>query len=200
MATVPEDAAYYLIGIFDVELHMLYAEGDYNKRKNAALHKLHKAIAEKNIDAERLEDVIRIGGASWNNLTTLSGEQLRISDADLEQYWKWLLDGFPEHYNKKFGEAESLTELSQTAGKRMKALLAKHGVRYEDLSDLEANMQSWKEPWVRYRDKSATAQARVQALVENLWYWTKKNDDIFTGITAVRTLEDLMIWRGTWKK
>ncbi|KAH7363696.1 heterokaryon incompatibility protein-domain-containing protein [Pyrenochaeta sp. MPI-SDFR-AT-0127] len=198
--TVPEDAAYSLIGIFDVELHMLYAEGDYNKRKNAALRMLHKAIAEKNVDAEQLEDVIRIGGASWTDLSTLSHEQLVRLDTDLDEYRKWLLDGFPKQYNDRIGNAASLKELSQAAGKRMMELLANYGVRYEDLSDLEANMQSWKEPWIRYRNKSATAQARVQALVENRWYWTNKNEDVFTGIVAYRTLEDLMIWRGIWKK
>jgi hypothetical protein len=199
--TVPEDSAYCLIGIFDVELHMLYAEGDYDKRKNAALNKLHKAIAERNIDdAERLQDIVRIGGASWSDLITLSEEHLQRLDADLKDYQKWLLFEFPKQHNEWVGWSASLADLSQTAGKRMKALLAKHGVRYKDLSDLEANMQSWKEPWARYKDESLTAQARVQALVENRWYWTKKNEDVFTGITAARTFEDLMIWRGTWKK
>jgi hypothetical protein len=200
ITTVPEDSAYCLIGIFDVELHMLYAEGDYDKRRNAALNQLHIAIAAKNIDAERQQDVVRIGGASWGDLATLSEEHLRRLDLDLEEYQKWLLVEFPKQHNNWYGWSESLMDLSQTAGKRMKALLAKQGVCYEDLSHLEANMQSWKEPWARYNDESATAQARVQALVENRWFWTKKNEDVFTGITAARTFEDLMVWRGKWKK
>lgn len=198
--TVPEDAAYCLIGIFDVELPMLYAEGDYNKRKDAALQMLQKAIAEKDINAEPLGDVIRIGGASWSDLTTLGEEDLRRLDADLDEYWKWLLNWYPKQHSGKFGNAESLTELSQSAGKRMKRLLAKHGVRYEDLSDLEANTQSWKDPWVRFRNKRGTAQDRVQGLVENRLYWMKQNEEAFKGIVAFTTLEDLMIWRGTWKK
>lgn len=198
ITTVPEDAAYCLIGIFDVELHMLYAEDGYKKRKNTALDKLHRAIAEKSIDAERLEDVIRVGGASWGDLTTLSREHLQTLDTDLDAYRRWLLDEFQP--NEGYGWSASLTELSQTAGKRMKMLLATHGVRYEDLSDLEADMQTWKEPWARFKNKSATAEVRVQALLENRWYWTKKNEDVFTGITAVRTFQDLMIWRGLWKK
>jgi hypothetical protein len=199
--TVPEDTAYCLVGIFDVELHMLYAEGDYNKRKDVALHKLGKAIAEKNADTDRSEDVVRIGGASWSDLSTLSREQLRRLDTDLDEYQQWLLDGFPKELKGKvFGNSDSLTELAQAAGKRMEALLAKYGVRYKDLSDLEVNMKSWEEPWARYRNKSAAAHERVHGLVENRWYWTKKNEDLFTGITAFRTLEDLKIWRGTWKK
>jgi hypothetical protein len=200
ITTVPEDAAYCLIGIFDVELHMLYADGNYDKRKNAAQDKLHKAIAEKNNDEERRQDVVLIGGASWSDLITLSNEHLRRLDIDLEEYQKWLLVEFPKQLNEGIGWHASLTNLSQTAGKRMRVLLAKHGVRYEDLSNLEANMQSWKEPWARYKDQNVAAQARVQALVENRWYWTKKNEDVFTGITAARTFEDLKIWRGTWKK
>jgi hypothetical protein len=40
----------------------------------------------------------------------------------------------------------------------------------------------------------------VQALLENRWYWTNEHEKAFTGITAARTLEDLLIWRKIWKK
>jgi hypothetical protein len=196
--TVPEDSAYCLVGIFDVELHMLYADGDYDKRKDAAQNKLRKAIAERNNDIEASQDVVRIGGASWNDLMRLSEKDLRGLDSDLNEYQKWLLEDFPRQHKERIGDASALTALSETAGKRMKALLAKHGVRYEDLSHLKANVRSWDKPWARYLDESATAQARVQGLVENRWFWTKKNEDVFTGIVAARTLEDLMIWRKTW--
>jgi hypothetical protein len=71
--TVPEDAAYCLIGIFDVELNMLYAEGDYNKRKNAAMRRLRKAIEMEDIEPELPQEVVRIGGASWTDLIALNG-------------------------------------------------------------------------------------------------------------------------------
>jgi hypothetical protein len=81
----------------------------------------------------------------------------------------------------------------------MKKLLAKQGVHYQDLSDLGAIVKSWEKPWALYKDERATAQARVQALVENRWYWTRKNEDVCTGMIAAVTFQDLMIWRGKWK-
>jgi hypothetical protein len=138
VTTVPEDNAYCLIGIFDVELHMLYAEGNYDRRKNSAQNKLHKAIAEKQLDDERLQDVARIGGASWSSLITLSVAQLQTLDADLEEYQEWLLVDFPKQYLEREDREEDIANLLLTAGQRMKALLAKHGVRYEDLSNLKS--------------------------------------------------------------
>ncbi|KAH7382466.1 heterokaryon incompatibility protein-domain-containing protein [Phaeosphaeria sp. MPI-PUGE-AT-0046c] len=200
ITTVPEDNAYCLIGIFDVEIHMLYAEGDYSKRKAVALDKLHKAIAERGNVDER-DKVIGIGGANWNDLTALSTSQLEFLDNDLDEFQDWVLDGFAGQYRGQgqFGTPESLTKLSQEAGKRMEALLAKYKVRYDDLSDLEAGMRSWKEPWQGYRNRKAEAQARVQAFVANRWYWMKKNEDIYTGTTALVTMGALMTWRGRWK-
>ncbi|RYO17111.1 hypothetical protein AA0111_g11113 [Alternaria arborescens] len=196
VTTVPEDSAYCLIGIFDVELNMLYAEGDYHKRQGAAMRRLQRAIQVEDTESERAQDIIRIGGASWSDLVTLSEKDLRQMDLDLEAYQEWLLFEFPKQHNDGL---TNLTNISQTAGKRMKDLLAKHGVRYQDLTDLGANVKSWEKPWAVYKDERATAQARVQALVQNRWYWTKRNEDVFTGITAARTFEDLMIWRGRWK-
>ncbi|KAB2099627.1 hypothetical protein AG0111_0g12184 [Alternaria gaisen] len=199
VTTVPEDAAYCLIGIFDVEdLSMLYAEGDYNKRKDAAMKRLQKAIEEKSTGVEDIksgqpQDVVRIGGASWNDLSTLNEDQLRQLDLDLEDYQEWLLFEFP----KRWGLGLSLCEDSKAAGKRMKDLLAKHRVRYEDLSGVETSVKSWQKPWNRYNNETATAQVRVQALVENRCFFTK-HEYIMTIITAAKTFEDLMTWRGTW--
>ncbi|CAI9629219.1 unnamed protein product [Alternaria burnsii] len=196
VTTVPEDAAYCLIGIFDVELNTLYAEGDYDKRKNAAMRRLRKAIEGEITEPSSPQDVIQVGGASWIDLIALNENQLRQLDLDLQEYQEWLLLEFPKQHNDGLA---SLTDLSQNAGKRMKALLAKQGVDYQDLSDLGAEVNSWKKPWAIYNDESATTQARVQALVQNRWYWTKRNEDVFTGITAVITFGKLMVWRGTWK-
>jgi hypothetical protein len=79
----------------------------------------------------------------------------------------------------------------------MKSLLARLGVRYEDLSGLQDSVQSWQEPWGRYLDKRVTDQGRVQAFVENRWYWVGRNEEFYVGITASRTLQDLMVWRGS---
>jgi hypothetical protein len=184
-----------LIGIFDVELNMLYAEGDYHKRQGAAMRRLQQAIQVEDMEPERAQDIIRIGGASWSDLITLSEKDLRQMDLDLEAYQEWLLFEFPKQHNDGLA---NLTNLSQTADKRMKDLLAKHGVRYQDLTDLGANVKSWEKPWAVY-DEKATAQARLHGMVQNRWYWTKHYGNLYTMITAARTLEDLMVWRGTWK-
>jgi hypothetical protein len=193
MTTVPEDAAYCLIGMFDVELDMRYADGDYDKRKNAAMKRLRKAIEEDDIEPGQSRDVLRIGGASWFDLVALKEDQLRQLDLDLQEYQKWLLVDFPKQHKN---DTASIANLSQDAGKRMKDLLAKQRVHYQDLSDL--GVRSWEKPWAVYKDERADAQARLQALVQNRWFWTKRNENVFTIITAARTFEDLMIWRGTW--
>lgn len=84
-----------------------------------------------------------------------------------------------------------LEVLSEAPGKRMKKLLTKYGVRYEDLSSLDADIESWEGPWDLYTDKNASDQARVQALVSDRWYRTGQRGDVFIDITAARTLEDL---------
>ncbi|KAI4701141.1 hypothetical protein J4E89_010717 [Alternaria sp. Ai002NY15] len=206
ITTVPEDAAYCLIGIFDVELPMLYADGNYERRKKKAQRMLKKAIAEAENDAdhERLHDVAQIGGASWGDLIALEEKDLKRLDLDLEQYQQWLLFEFPKLQKECEGLdwSDGLPHLSKYTRERMKKLLEKYGVHYEDMSDIEASMQTWEEPRVRYLDESATAQTRVQGLVQNQWVWAKLElqEDVFMGITALRTFEDLMIWRGIWKK
>ncbi|KAH6881917.1 heterokaryon incompatibility protein-domain-containing protein [Alternaria rosae] len=198
VTTVPEDAAYCLFGIFDVELPTLYADGNYTKRKNIAMGKLHKAIDEKDVDFKHPDDCIHIGGAFWKDLIILREEQLLALDSDLDEFCKWLLEGFLSQYaDEHHMLRETMTRLSQDAGKRMKKLLANYNVRYEDLSHLENDMQSW-ESWVRYRTGHATSQTRVQALVTNRWRKNQEHENTFEGITAARTLEMLMIWRGTW--
>jgi hypothetical protein len=142
------------------------------------------------------QDVVRIGGASWNDLVALNENQMSQLDLDLQEYQKWLLVESP----KQIKAGLSLPNFSQNAGKRMKELLAKHGVRYQDLSDLGATVKAWDKPWAVYNNEKATDQARVQGLVQNRWYWTMHHENLYTGITAARTFEDLMIWRGTWKK
>ncbi|RYO68391.1 hypothetical protein AA0116_g126 [Alternaria tenuissima] len=172
---------------------MRYADGDYDKRKNAAMKRLRKAIEEDDIEPGQSRDVLRIGGASWFDLVALKEDQLRQLDLDLQEYQKWLLVDFPKQHKN---DTASIANLSQDAGKRMKDLLAKQRVHYQDLSDL--GVRSWEKPWAVYKDERADAQARLQALVQNRWFWTKRNENVFTIITAARTFEDLMIWRGTW--
>lgn len=199
-ATIPEDAAYSLMGIFGVDLLVLYADGDYDERKDIAFKSLKKAIAEKKIDEKEPHHVIRIGGASWSDLVRLSENDLQELDSDLQEYQKWLLGELPNQINKLTVWNSLLGELSEAAGVKMKELLEKHGVAYEDLSHLQPNMRPYDQAWARFSDQKLPVQTRVQALVENRWFFTRKNENVFTCITAARTLKDLMIWRKVWGK
>lgn len=197
VTTVPEDAAYCLLGIFNVRMYPSYADGIYSQRRKEALFELNRMIDLAPPNAPESHDVIRIGGASYANLSELNPAQLQYLDEELEAYTRWLVDIFPVEGNIS-GSTSGMTRLSQTAGKKLKELLGNFGVDYEDLSRLETTVTEWREPWARFRDKSYSDQVRVEAIVENRWYWTKKNEDVYMGITAARTLIDLMIWRGKW--
>lgn len=193
--TIPEDSAYCLMGLFDVQLPMLYADGEYDKRQKAALADLYRAISSIPID--NTERALRIGGASWSDLSRLGQRQLEVLDADLEDYYQWLLDKFPAQQETL---EDKLPELSQAAGKNMKLLLANYEVGYEDLSSLGARVQDWKVPWARYKNKAAEPHARVSALLENRVYIAEKTEKLHTCIIAVWTLEELMVWRKKWTR
>jgi hypothetical protein len=45
--TVPEDAAYCLLGIFNVRMNTSYADGIYSERKKEALHELDRTIEDR---------------------------------------------------------------------------------------------------------------------------------------------------------
>lgn len=191
--SVPEDAAYCLLGIFNVRMYPSYADGIKSDRKKEALYELGRKIEDASENAKQDEEVIRIGGASWRDLSRLDQTQLRELDRELEGYLRWLVDTLSSEQL----EIGFVTKLSRTAGEKLKASLAGFEVSYDDLSSLETKVETWKKPWDLYRDKSKSDQIRVQAILENRWYWTKK-EEATTGITAARTLIDLMIWRGVW--
>jgi hypothetical protein len=186
--TVPEDSAYCLMGIFDVQLPMLYADGEYGKRQKAALAELDRAI--KNVPVDATEDVLRIGGASWSDLSRLGQRQLEALDVDLEDYQKWLLDKFPAQQKQL---EDKVLELSQAAGKNMELLLANYEVGYEDLAGHGAKVHDWEV-------KAVEPQARVRALLENRVNIAEETEKLHTCITAVWTLEELMVWRKKWTR
>lgn len=152
-------------------------------------------IERNNASVNRPDSAIRVGSASWSDLSRLSEERLEEMDNDLDSYRMWLLNAIPKG---GIGWHNALAELAQAAGNRMRDLLANYGVDYEDLSD--SIVQSWKEPWDLFKDRDAPPQARLRALIENRWYWTRQIEGLYTCITAVRTFEELMIWRGRWTK
>lgn len=193
--TVPEDSAYCLIGIFDVDMPILYADGDPVKRERAAVAHLHKAISETNQNAEeQTDEVIRVGGAYWTDLSTLSSYQLTQLDLDLQAYVDWVL-------NTPLKDIQSdMSKFSQTSARRMHDLLAKYGVGYEDESTIRTKWVNWKGPWKYFSDQTASPHARLQALADNRVLWMLTNEDSFTLAAALRTVEALMIWRGKWQR
>ncbi|KAJ4381736.1 hypothetical protein N0V86_003101 [Didymella sp. IMI 355093] len=136
-------------------------------------------------------------GASWSDLSRLGQRQLEALDADLEDYYTWLLDAFPGQLKRL---EVKLTEPSQAAGTKMRLLLANYEVKYDDLSGHAAKLQGWKEPWDRYKDRAAEPQARIRALLKNRVYIAEKTEKFNTCITAVWTLEELMVWRKRWTR
>lgn len=191
--SVPEDAAYCLMGIFDVQLPMLYADGEYNKRRKAAMAELDRAIA--NASHEPTKDILRIGGASWNDLSRLGQRQLEALDADLKDYHKWLLDQAQQTQLQYM-----LSDFSQAASTKLRLLLGKFEVRYEDLSGHAARVQDWQVPWNCYKDGAAEPRARIRGLLENRVHIAEQTEKLFTCITAVWTFEELMVWRTTWTR
>lgn len=193
--TVPEDAAYCMIGIFDVEVHMLYAEGDYNKRKRAAVKKLQRAISETGNDGEQPERVVRIGGASWSDLNTLSRGSLRKLYKDLDEFEQWFVKA--SGFEGEVGETVDILEkLTKRADSRMLAILEKHGVHYEAISSLGTILKGGGESIKRDQNETATSLDRVRERVEQLHI--KSDDGIYRCLTAIRTLEDLRIWSRKW--
>jgi Heterokaryon incompatibility protein (HET) len=190
--TREEDAAYSLLGIFDIHMPLLYGEG-----QEKALIRLQKEIKESLKDElpgagavgqRRMEEFVRVGGASWRDLVKLDEGRLRELDQGLHAFASWML--------KQGGD---MIYKSGEAGLRMKSLLNRVGVSYHDNSDLEATVTNWPEPWSRFRESSMPGFYRVRGYLENRWWWANGTEDRFTGIIAARTLLDLMIWRGLWK-
>ncbi|KAF9700714.1 hypothetical protein EKO04_001298 [Ascochyta lentis] len=185
---IPEDAAYSLIGIFGVTLPMFYADGDYEVRKRAALEELDLTIDRASSRAGKPQDVVRIGGACWDDLKILDKTRLEQLDWELSAYAVWL-----------FGEVELPLDTSPAARLRCKevtgdqrfwaeqklqGLLGEFGVGYDHSAHYRNHQQEGLDMWI------APNIAKVQRL-ESAWH--------SCGPTAARTLIDLKVWLGKWK-
>jgi|SRR5690242_4077605 len=183
---VPEDAAYSLIGIFGVTLPMLYADGNYARRKQAALDELDIVVERTYSRKGKPQDVVRIGGASFEDLRNLNHRQLRDLDVGLNKYIKWLdakID-IPEDQT-----SEQLLRSRMVKGngyarfeveEKLQTLLKSHGVGYE----FEAHCNQ-PEPFDIH---NASAYDKLRWL-EDAWH-------IF-GYVATRTVLDIKIWIGS---
>jgi hypothetical protein len=114
--TVPEDAAYCLLGICNVRMHTSYADGIYSERKKEALYELDRTIKDASENAQQGEEVIRIGGASWCDLSRLDKTQLRELNRELEGYMRWLVDLSPSEIKA----LNNTDKLSQTVERKLR--------------------------------------------------------------------------------
>ena len=143
------------------------------------------------------DNVLRIGGASWNDLSRLGQRQLEVLDADLEDYSKWLLDAFLELMDTQHTAAPQLRKMGSA---RMKSLLTDKHVVYDDLSGRATDLRDSDEFIEVYFDTHAAPQARIRALLDEEMYVanTGEKAGLHSCITAIWTLEELMVWRGKW--
>lgn len=185
LTKVPEDAAYSLIGIFGVTLPMLYADGDYESRKRAALNELDMVVGREAARAGKVKDVVRIGGASWEDLKVLSKRQLGELDGVLDEYIERLLrkTDMPTNMSSA-GRMDHRARSGQArywAEATLQMILGKFGVDYDHTAHyIEGQFDS----------RTASKRARIQRL-EGAWHTL--------GLTAVRTVIDLKIWMEKWK-
>lgn len=182
MTKVPEDAAYSLVGIFGVTLPMLYADGAWKRRKQAALDELDLAIERASSRNEKPKDVIRVGGASYEDLRTLLPAQLEHLERSLDDYVEWLDSkiSIPEDMTSeellesRLAEGNGYSRLQ--VEEKMQALLKFFDIAYE--FEVHYNQP---EPFDIHR----AAPFDKLRWLEDAWH-------IF-GYTAARTVLDLKI-------
>jgi len=154
--TKPEDIAYCLLGIFDVWMTPVYADGDRERLRSKAIKELKSKIENDEV----AEKFIVIGGASWSDLSALSDYRLQELDGEIRRYTGWLLQqGQPP--TKK-----NLAQMSTNAGLKMKELLGKFGVDYNDDYGLHGKFTTWEEPWGRFLHHQSSFE-RVRGFLEN---------------------------------
>lgn len=182
--TRPEDMAYCLLGIYDVWMTPIYADGDWQTLKSRAIEKLKSEIKDK----RGKEEVVVIGGASWSDLSAISDHRLPELDQDIREYTAWLLQ---QGYSPT---TSHLTETSTNAGRKMRELLGKYDVDYNDDSGLHGRITTWQEPWSRFLHQKSSFE-RVRGFLDNRWWIGNGSEDCHTGIMAAKTLMGLILWR-----
>jgi hypothetical protein len=184
-ATRPEDMAYCLLGIFDVWMTPVYADGDAETLRSRAIEELKSRIKNKEV----AEEVVVVGGASWSDLSVISGYRLQELDKEIHEYTHWLLQ------QGQLGPSpKNLMQMSTNAGLRMRELLRKFDVDYNDDSGLHGRFKTWREPWDRFLHHQSSFE-RVRGFLDNRWLISNGPEDCHTGIMAAKTLLGLILWR-----
>ncbi|KAJ4347432.1 hypothetical protein N0V95_005434 [Ascochyta clinopodiicola] len=191
---VPEDAAYSLLGIFGVTLPMFYADGEYEVRKRAALEELDSTIERASLRAGKTKDLVRIGGASYDDLKVLDKAQLEQLDCELSAYAAWFFNKAMLSWKDTVASYDFFGfffDWGSSAEFNMGSLLRDFGVGYDPPAPIRSPVQDD----IAWENRAAiTLTAHEIALLpslESFWY-----ED---GSTAARTLIDLKIWLGKWE-
>ncbi|CAN9276954.1 unnamed protein product [Alternaria alternata] len=182
--TRPEDTAYCLLGIYDVWMTPIYADGDWETLKSRAIEGLKSEIKDK----RGKEEVVVIGGASWSDLSAISDHRLPELDQDIREYTAWLLQ---QGYSPT---TSHLTQTSTNAGRKMREMLGKYDVDYNDDSGLHGRITTWQEPWSRFLHQKSSFE-RVRGFLDNRWWIGNGSEYCHTGIMAAKTLMGLILWR-----
>jgi hypothetical protein len=174
-----EDAAFCLLGIFNVGLEAIYGTG-----RDYAMRRLDREIRESP-DADEIHELAQIGGASWKDLQALDERQLSELDASLEEYTRWFF---------KEVNIRTVDSISGKASLKMQTLLGRVGVAYNDeTTRLKGRYTGWKQSWLEYEAQSKPDVERLLGFMSNRWWW---GHDHYTSIIVAQTLIGLRVWRG----
>lgn len=185
--TLPEDRAYCLVGIFNVRMTPVYADGDREEQGYKAVNELKRLIKKNPLSPSH--SIVTIGGACWNDLLAIDDSKLPELDEEIRGYASWLLKQGQQPIS-----TENLLATSVGAGSKMRELLRKFDVQYNDDSDLHGRLTTWVEPWNRFLHHRSTFE-RVRGFMENRWLIGIGNEGCYTGVMAAKTLLNLILWR-----
>jgi hypothetical protein len=189
--TRPEDAAYCLLGVFDVWMTPVYSDGDHRHLRDKALEALREKLPNARAMNYRAADLVRVGGASWFDLSALNESELQQLDQELHVYTNWFVQqGQPP-------SQQNLRKMSMQADQKMCDLLRRSKVKYFNAKNLSHEKYSWEKPWDCFLSDPSKFE-RVKGYLEARWWVATANDTALhqMGIMATRTLLHLASWRG----
>ena len=115
--TLPEDMACCLVGIFNVRMTSVYADGDREEQGYKIVKELKSLI--KTNPTSPPYSVVTIGGACWNDLLALNDFKLPEVDQETRGYASWLLQ------QSQSISPTKLLEMSVDAGSKLRELMVR---------------------------------------------------------------------------
>lgn len=171
----PEDKAYCMLGLCEVFLPFMYGWGESH-----AMSELRQKVqhSQAQIDTTS-QSVIRIGGASYNDLLALNDKQLAQLDVELLDLLKWFEQVKEDSYDA----------LNDVAVKELNLMFEKFGIDYDDARIM-------RKDWLDHaalRSYREIAQRKDREL--NIIMSSKGNTHLY-GLTAFKTCVEVLVWRG----